>query len=238
MSVVVPWRGGCEHREASWRWLQGYYADVHPTWQIVQGDPPDGPWCKPAAILDGASRADGQVIVVVDADVWCDNIADAVTAVDGHGWAVPHLHVTRLDAESSRRFRDGQRHDLSTVKGNEGPGRYRGYLGGGIVALRRDVLSDVPPDVRFLGWGQEDEAWALALGVVVGQPWRGTADLFHLWHPPQQRHSRVIGSAESKALLRRYRRASVDVDAMRALIAELSGGGQWTRPDSCSSAAP
>lgn len=97
---------------------------------------------------------------------------------------------------------------------------YQGFAGGGITVLPVRTYLDVPLDTRFTGWGGEDEAWALALRALVGPPWRGTAPLWHLWHPPQDRASRRWGSPEARDLYLRYRRAARHPDRMRALIAE------------------
>jgi hypothetical protein len=65
----------------------------------------------------------------------------------------------------------------------------------------------VPLDARFTGWGQEDMAWGWALTRVLGAPWHGLAPLLHLWHPPQERSTRVVGSSAGMRLWERYRRA-------------------------------
>ena len=96
---------------------------------------------------------------------------------------------------------------------------YHGWAGGGIVVTTGETYRQAPLDPRFVGWGQEDEAWALALSVLVGKPRRGTADLVHLWHPPAERKSRSVGNHNNLALLNRYQRAARNADAMRALVA-------------------
>jgi hypothetical protein len=75
-------------------------------------------------------------------------------------------------------------------------------------------------DSRFVGWGQEDESWAYALQTLAGQPWRGAADLFHLWHPTPPRVERRRGSIEGWRLMKRYRKARGEgPEAMRELLA-------------------
>jgi hypothetical protein len=90
------------------------------------------------------------------------------------------------------------------------------------VVLTRGAYDLAPIDPRFVGWGQEDESWALALGCLAGPSWRGTAELWHLWHEPQVRQSRSVGSAASLALHQRYVRARRDPRRMAALVAEAS----------------
>lgn len=68
--------------------------------------------------------------------------------------------------------------------------------------------------------GQEDESWACALHTLLGEPWRGDADLVHLFHPPQERMTRRRGSQESWRLRNRYFAARDDPAAIRGLIEE------------------
>lgn len=226
VSVLVPYRAGCPHRERAWAWVQGRYSAVHGDWQLVAADGGDGPFSRSQAILEAASRADGDMLVVADADVWVDGIDQAVVEAASTGWAIPHLYVHRLSEPSTDRLLtepgiDWRALPLSTDNAQDSR-PYIGHETGTLVVLDRHVLEDVPPDTRFVGWGREDDAWSLALRLLVGPPWRGGHDLLHCWHPPQQRPSRVKGSPETEALYRRYRLARNDPDRMRALLAEAT----------------
>lgn len=215
VSVVFPWRGGCVYREAAFEWLRAAYAAQRPGWSQVVAPGPE-PWVKAAALTPAIEALpEGEVVVVSDADVWCD-VGEAVSAVqDGAAWAVPHAGVFRLDRQSTA--------DL--IAGGE-PGElaqlpYRGLLGGGIVVLRRETYLDCPMDPRFVGWGQEDESWGLALEALHGTRWRGQERLIHLWHPAPPRLSRRNGSRQSLQLRRRYGMAAADPVQMRELIEEV-----------------
>lgn len=226
VSVVVPWSPGCPHRERAWEFVRARYEGL----EIVTGDSPPGPYNRSAAIVNGARRASGDVLLIADADVFLAGELDQVVAEATRvGWAVPHLLLHRLSPESTDQVIAGadwrglplstdNRQDRRPYKGNET---------GTMVAVRRDVLLEVPPDVRFVGWGSEDQAWAMALRTIVGKPWRGTDDLVHLWHPPQPRLTRVVGTEENRRLLNRYRRARQSVAAMRSLVDEVEVSA-WT----------
>lgn len=221
ISVVVPWRAGCPWRERSFRWVRERYAAVHPAWELVVGESPDGPFSRAAAILDGARKAAGDLMVVADADVWSDPepVLDAAAEV---GWAIPHDLIHRLSEESSQLFMGGfDWRGLPLDRSNAQDSRpYRGHETGTLVVVRRDVLFDVPPDRRFVGWGQEDDAWSAALNCLVGPAHRGFDDLVHLWHPPQERLSRRVGNSDNRHLWDRYRRARRSPQRMRALLEE------------------
>jgi hypothetical protein len=216
VTVVVPWRPGCPARERAWAWVSTQYALRHPDWRVVEAIAPGGPWCKATAATPAIEAADG-IIIVADADAWCDELAEAVHAVESGltRWAIPHFLVRRLTADATYSLIAG---NGTTTETCERP--YRGLMGGGFTIARRDTLIDAPLDPRFVGWGQEDASWAIALSALHGRPWRGDADLIHLWHPPQPRMTRKHGSREGQLLHRRYLAARRDPAAMRALIEE------------------
>lgn len=176
------------------------------------------PWVKADAAMPAVISSDAEIVVVADADCWTDGLADAVTAVEnGAPWAIPHAGVFRLTPAGTERFMAGA--EVSTDDLAQRP--YRGYPGGGFVVAPRQAVIDIPLDPRFVGWGQEDESWALALRTLAGAPWRGKAPLVHMWHPPQQRQSRAHGRDESVALAARYTAAADRPDRMRDLIGEI-----------------
>ena len=218
VSVIVPWRADGAERDAAWAWIRSRWETRFPGWQIVTGTPPEGEWCKAAAVAAALPDADGDVLVLADADVWCEGVLQAVTAIaEGARWAIPHGNVHRLNQEATTALLDGAPLDGTTMLAQR---PYSGFAGGGMTVLPRATYERVPLDARFAGWGQEDEAWALALTCLAGEPWRGTPPLWHLWHPPQLRLTRRWGSEDSRALWQRYHRERIDAHAMRALLAE------------------
>jgi len=221
VSVIIPWRPGCPHRQASRDWVGQRFAEQHPDWQVVDADCLDEAWNKAEAIKRGVTASFGDVLVVHDADVWCEGTPDAVEAVRrGANWAMPHSQVFRLTPSNTEAVLSGRVElDLSRADTEERP--YRGVEGGGIVVVNRTNFERVPPDDRFRGWGGEDEAWAWALGTLIGAGWRGTAPLAHFWHPPQPRQSRSRGSDENHALHQAYRAARGD----RRRMMEVRGEG-------------
>lgn len=219
VSILVPWRNGCEYRRRAWAWARGRWMNRYPNWQIVEGRDPDGPWSKGVALLDALSRADGDICVVADADVWTDGVDLAVQAIaDGVAlWAVPHRMVYRFGEEATGLILGGQ--EPSAAMGGLAQRAYEGLVGGGMTVMSTALLREVPIDPRFAGWGSEDEAWGLALHTMAPRSWRGDAPLWHLWHPPQQRLNRHVGNRANHALHMRYRLAR-NPQVMRSLIDE------------------
>lgn len=218
VSVVVPWRGGCPHREAAWAFVHRRHEEAGH--EVVVGSC-GGDWCKAVAVADAIDQATGDVLVIADADVWCDELAAAVEGLGDRPWAVPHTTVHRLNPKSTAGILGGASFD-DVRRGGYAELPYRGRVGGGMVIIRREAWEAVPIDPRFIGWGQEDDSWGLALRTLLGPAPRFGGRLWHLWHPPQKRLSRRRGSDASFALYLRYLAADGKPDAMRALLKEVT----------------
>ena len=78
VSVLVPWRETPD-RAPLWAYLRAKWTSTFPNWEIIEGSCPDGPWRKGLAVADALTRARGDVLVVADADVWTDGVAEAVS---------------------------------------------------------------------------------------------------------------------------------------------------------------
>ncbi len=219
VQVVVPFRsGGCPHRERAWRWIRERYGSIHPGWEVVEAPTPEGPWCKAAAVNPVLEASNAEVVIVADADVFCEGLERCVYAIVSGlaAWGMPHRKVLRLDDDGATAFMAG----AAPTGFAQRP--YEGVWGGGIVVGQRSALLEAPLDHRFTLWGQEDVSWALALDTLCGQGWRGDADLVHLFHPPQERLTRQKGSREGWDLYLRYRKARRDPEAMRELLEEAT----------------
>lgn len=217
VAVLVPYRGDQGGpRDAAWSYVRRRWLVDHPEWTLVVGACLSDGWIKGEAVASAAARTDAGLVVVADADVWCDGVPAAVEAVrNGAPWAVPHARVYRVTAAGTEAVLGGA---ALTTEAPTYRRPYIGFAGGGIVALPAATLAAVPMDRRLIGWGQDDECWALALTTLVGRPWRGTAPLWHLWHPPAPRWSGHFGTKAGRALWMRYNAATRDAGLMRELL--------------------
>lgn len=219
VEVIFPYRPSDSHREAALRHVFGLYQAWRPEWGLkVSVDISDGPWSKGGVIWKAALRSRADILVIADADVWCNSVANAVQAVhDGALWAAPHVHgyVNRITREGTAAIYGGGDWKQPLLE------QHRPMPGGGILVLPRLTYLQCPIDPRFLGWGQEDESWHRALCCLIGEPapW-GTDPLHHLWHPTPERLDRRHGSTEGWALSKRYRAAVYDRAAMQSLVEE------------------
>ena len=208
IAVLVPFGNGTPWRRKALDYTRTWYAEHLEGSRILMGFSP-GPWCKAEAVANALSRATEPVVIVADADCVTSGLKEAVRAVrDGAAWAVPHLKVYRMSQVATNEIYEGAAPGSLTGQNrwlDQSP--YKGYEGGGITVLRREVYLDCPLDPAFRGWGQEDEAWAMALNGLHGNAWRGQAPLYHLWHEKPARISRYAGSEASLARLQQYREA-------------------------------
>jgi hypothetical protein len=220
---------GVGPRAAAFQFVWDRLHRTHPEWVrasaesgrvvVVDDEPPQTvAWCKAEAVsaaIDGLDTQGCGVVVVHDADVVVagDALRAAVAVVeDGAPWAMPHLNVHRLSDEATSRYMAGR------AAGTLVRPPYKGVKGGGIVVVRRDVWETCPIDRRFVGWGSEDEAWGWALHALYGEPWRGDADLIHLWHPHAAPGARRSPRLDSERLWRAFRAYRNDAVKTRALI--------------------
>lgn len=213
VSVLVPFLGGCEWRQRALDHVSRVHAEVG---EVVVGRC-RSPWRKAAAVHDAVERSSGEVLVVADADCVVDVARSVVAVQQGAAWSMPHHTVNRLDQQATLDVYAGT-DPAATTGRTELP--YKGSYGGGVVVLTRDTWERCPLDARFVGWGQEDLSWALALNTLAGRCERFAAELFHLWHPPAVRASRGHGNEAGLALHERYRAARRAPDAMAELTGE------------------
>lgn len=227
MDIIVPIGHLDAHRLRAWNWVHTQYSAQHPKYNVIVGRYHSRTWVKAKAVEDGLAQSRADTIVIADADVWIDKLDYYVDAVDVGGipWACPHFRVFRFNPLGTSMVIGGMHPvDVALCRGVLAQTPYQRLLGGGIVILKRSLYDEVPLDPRFAGWGGEDSSWGLALATIAGRRVQGEELLWHLWHPPQERMTRVIGNEVSERLHQRYKQAAGNVGAMKELVAE---GQEW-----------
>jgi hypothetical protein len=191
-------------------------------------------WRKGRAVGNGVREMTGagRNFIIADADVFLADrdmkvLGGAIDYVErSGGWACPTSHVTRLNRAASEAVTSGGAWPYADLRPPAGDveERHRQHAGGGLVVISAEAYAACPLDPRFRGWGHEDDSWAYALHTMIGQPLRGSAELYHLWHPPQERQTRARGSDENWTLFQRYHDARGDREKMGALMREFMDG--------------
>jgi len=217
VSVIIPWRAGCPHREAAMEFTVARLAREHPDWQVTLVDSTSDKFSRTEAIQRGMLKSFGKIIVVHDSDMIATGLDQAVAlCAQGTSWVRPHGFMHRLTPEATQSVLEGADARGLLDDCHEKP--YRSLDCAGVVVLRREVVENVPPDPRFRGWGGEDEAWQHALRTLVGAPVVIDEPMIHLWHPPAERKSRAVGNDENQALLEQYQAARGQRERMRRLV--------------------
>lgn len=210
--VIIPWRAGCPYRQLNLDWLISGLESFG--YRVILGElEPDQPWSKARAVQAGLAQSTAEHIVISDGDVWSGFVEQAVDMLAEFPYAVPFREVKRLTPEAT-----GVALTTGNLHGKLQQQAYNGVEGGGLLAISRENYERVPLDPRFVGWGQEDESWGMALLALLGKGWRGTEPLYHLWHPPQPRQNRATGSEASRNLRNQYLRARRDVAMMQGIV--------------------
>src|SRR3972149_10738777 len=83
---VVPWRTDGGERQKLWAFCRSWWEKGCSDFEVVEGQAPEGPFSRAAAINDGA-QGDWEVAVVLDADVLAapDQVAQAVSGAKRTG---------------------------------------------------------------------------------------------------------------------------------------------------------
>lgn len=217
--IIIPWQEGCPYRRLALDWIIEAHESFGRT--VILGELEDGAeWCKALAVANGLEQSTSDVFIMSDGDCWSFHLEAAVDTLNEFPWAMPFRDVHRLSPEAtSVALQSGD------LDGKLQQRPYLGVPGGGMMALSREMYEQVPLDPRFKGWGQEDEAWGAALAAVGGKGWRGKEPVYHLWHPPQQRQNRAVGSDESRHLRNLYLKARRFPDEMESLLTVARAGG-------------
>jgi hypothetical protein len=212
ISIIVPahFSGfGREIRERNWRWLERYWRNNLPGAELIIGRDPQSdilPFSKSVAVNNGASASHGDVLVIVDADVFIsvDNVLESVNDIrsaerKGHAlWFIPYRRMFRLTEEASERFLTADPKGPLDIDFEIQPGAYANkgefegtphsqignWYGAMIQVMSRKAFYAVGGwDHRFKGWGGEDHAAMTAMDTLYGPHKTLPCDILHIWHP-------------------------------------------------------
>ncbi len=199
------------HRAINWRWLRRYWKHHLPGAEIIIGEDKQAarngtPFSKSVAVNDAARKANGDVFVIIDADIYIHAksliyCAEEIKIAQKKGrrlWFMPYRQAYRLTKEASKRvlnsnpqspvfppepLPDADFSNKETFKGTPSS-RIAHWYGAMIQIVPREAFYEVGGwDIRFKGWGGEDHAAMVAMDTLYGPHKTLPGRVLHLWHP-------------------------------------------------------
>lgn len=183
IGLCIPWRAQ-PSRVGAFDVTIEWYSKVLPEATVYLGDEPRAKTFNVSAARNRACDAallDGcDVLVVSDADVLPDRDA-LVEAIDlissGEDMVIPYREMLRLSKEATVDVLNGK--ELN----REDYVEHGAWAGGLVVISSRCFRALNGWDERFMSWGQEDDAFAIAYKTIFGKDIpRCGGDLPSLWH--------------------------------------------------------
>lgn len=211
------WRAQCA------AWVFDRAQRLWPEVERVGGDSGETPFNHAASFNDGAARASGDVLMLMDSDTTVD-MATMLVAVDHvtehGGWVMAERYV-KLDEDTTARLLAGNPCvDLDAMHswGHlgtewEGTTSWAGF----VVIRAADFHAIGGYDARLSGWAPDDIAFGLTASALIGDPVRVPGSVFHLWHEPsfEAEHG---WTDEKHALKNAYLAAAYDPEAIRRVM--------------------
>jgi hypothetical protein len=222
ISLLVPFRcpDQASVRAMNWRWLERYWRAQLPGAEIVMGQDsiasasgclePPVPFSKCCAVNDAASRAKGDIFVIVDADgyvsasavLFCAQKIRHALKIGRRRWFVPYRHFYRLTEKAAAQVLESDpAHPYilpdppatSDLQETTDTGVAMGHWYGAMIQIvPRQAFEEVGGwDQRFRGWGGEDVAAMRATDTLYWRHSTIPASVFHLWHPMLGSHSPI-----------------------------------------------
>lgn len=221
LSILVPYRSDGGHRDRIFEWTQTFYKEQFPKAEICVGRNDHNLFSRSAAINDAAAKATKDVFLIVDADLLFDPslVKASLQLLSDFHWVVPYYSIRYATQESTERL-------LSTspvwplqiqVQSEEIDWSVEGITGGIGIIPRKSFRKVRGFDTRFLGWGGEDDAFALAANTLCGKYTRLNSNIYHLWHPTEKSQGNPH-YGKNLELLDEYKACDGNKKAMKKLI--------------------
>lgn len=227
ISFLIPFRTDHSYRENAYTFVLNHLlaAEALTPSQILTADKGGDEFDRSGTRNQLAAAAEGDVLVFVDADSYVPAVQlhEAIYAVrHGLPWSFPYDKYCSLTQHGTGKFLqwiEPERSDLAYVFPSAATPE---ASVGGCVVISREAFLDVGGyDERFSGWGEEDRAFALACGTLLGPETTIPGPLYHLWHPaPESSRFEHPSFMDNRVLCNRYREASGQLQTMRSLVDE------------------
>lgn len=184
VSVLFPFGPDNGPRSEAFEWVLKFYDRMFPEVEICIVEINEQPFPKARAINQAAEKATRDIFLIADTDLFFDPdlLNVAVKELESHAWVLPFARRLYLDKESSKKVisSDPQWPIQVEIKVHQAPQVGWGLLN---VVPRKFFEAVNGFDERFVGWGGEDDTFAVSLNTLCGPGKRLNGSAYHLWHP-------------------------------------------------------
>jgi len=201
ISLLIPFSSKDPLRKKNFKWLLQYWRYELPEAEVVVGKSSSKIFCKGEALNDAASRARGDIFVILDADAYLNGyiLRECANSIlqslkEGYPlWYVPYRNLYRLKEGITKAVvASNPRNPLrltpldNWILAEEGgaKARYGHRYGAMCMMFPREAYDLIGNfDERFKGWGGEDVALLRMLDTLYGKHKTVEENIYHLWHP-------------------------------------------------------
>jgi len=234
VSILVPFRDVDGSRGELWSFVRQFLEREYPEAElVVASDDGEEPFHKTLALNRAAAEASGEILVLWDSDtlVPVQALAETVEKVaEKRSWGQPYRRKVKLSEKITRAILSGEREwDQPLNIRVDGPVEASTtFTGAPPFVMHREAWDAIHgADERFRGWGQEDQAMATALSVLVGRSLpQARGEAIHLYHPRQGRSGsdlwigQTVEQRKYNIWLNQQYRNARRPEQMRALVNE------------------
>ena len=219
VSILMAYQPDHGPRDVIFRWVKQFYQNTMPHVEICIGQPTYPLFNRAQGLNLAAKQATRDIFVIADGDVLFApaTILEAIQLLKHHAWVVPfhNRKIINLSKQNTEELLRSEPKLPLQVKLREYDIESQiPFFAGKLNVITRKNFNRVGGfDERFIGYGREDDAFALAVNTLCGFMKRMDRMVFHLWHP----HGGAI-SKRNENLRRLYLEAYGDPQKMYQLI--------------------
>lgn len=223
VSIIIPFQTDHGIRAQHFEWIKKYYSRVMPEAELCFGITNDKEVNRSRAKNLAVKQATKEILVIADADVIFDPevIVKSISLLNGAAIVVPFTEVYNLDKGNTEELLKTEPKWPIDIPFEECTKEtfYPGFAGK-LLMVKKETFEKVGGyDERFIGWGGEDDAFALAVRTLCGGLVNVSGGIYHLWHPVSHYHTHPHGEA-NRDLVWRYYQSYGNKDKMVSLINE------------------